>query len=56
MRLWEVLRLNQNSSYSQYELELKKKFNNEVDMYGNQEDEALIRQNQQEVLKENAVP
>lgn len=56
LRIWEKLGLNANSSYDQYELELRNKFNSEADMYGDREDEVVLRTQQAAVLKEDAIP
>ncbi|KAL4453346.1 hypothetical protein ABPG74_017553 [Tetrahymena malaccensis] len=55
-RLWALLNLNENTPYETYELALRHKFNNELDMYGDIQDEALIREQQQKELGDGAIP
>ena len=53
IRLWEVLRLNEETPYDVYELELKNKFNYELDMYGDEKNEVEIRE-KQVIFKKNS--
>ncbi len=44
MRIFEKLKINENTSFENYQLALQNNFNIEMDMYGEIEDDALVRQ------------
>ena len=56
MKIFEKLKLNEKSSYEQYELELKKEFNIMQGLYGQDELEETVRNKEIELLKHEAIP
>ncbi|EGR34259.1 hypothetical protein IMG5_018840 [Ichthyophthirius multifiliis] len=55
-RLWNVLNLNENTPYEAYQMALRHKYNNEIDMYGDIEDEVSIREIQQKEYGNLVIP
>ena len=56
IKIFEKLKLNEKSSYEQYELELKKEFNIMQGLYGQDELEETVRNKEIELLKHEAIP
>lgn len=56
IKMWDYLKINEETPYDVYELELKQKFNNELDLYGSETNEVDIRNGQLAILGEEVLP